>query len=79
MTIISDGYEFTFKRKPARMHVIRNDGFCWGRLVTADDEFDVSTRRDFYDYDDETAAEAFIRVAKTGRYEEPYASWRVGW
>lgn len=77
--IISEAFPFTLKKQPAQMYVVRNDGFCWGRLVLEDGtEYDVESKRDRYDYDDDEAAASFIYLAKRGMIEEPMSSWRIG-
>jgi hypothetical protein len=57
---ISEGFPVTFRGAPAQLHILRNDGYCWGRLVTASGEqFDVSPAEedlDLYDYADGDAA-----------------------
>lgn len=80
MTLISEGIPATIRRRPALVHVVRNDGYCYGRVLFTDDnsEHDVSTSRDWYDADDEDAAAAFVRKAERRPLEEPAASWRVG-
>lgn len=78
MALISAGYPFTFKRAPAVLHVIRNDGYCWGRIVQGLQEYDVQLkRRDVYDETDEDAARALINAAQRGHAEPPMASWRL--
>lgn len=63
--LISQAFPLTYDRKPAQMRVLRNDGYCWGRLITADGaQLDVATARDHYDDCDEDAAASFIRAAK---------------
>lgn len=67
--IISDPVSFEFEGLPAVMRVLRNDGHCWGRIVTATGEqLDVSSRKDFYDWFDGDAAQQFINaVQRRGR------------
>jgi hypothetical protein len=78
MSFISFGLNTTYKRQPAQIYVIRNDGFCWGRLVLKDGtNFDISTSRDYYEHDDVSAAEAFERAMRRGKVEEPMASWTI--
>lgn len=70
----SESREFKFKGKPATMTVMRNNGHCWGRIVTQDGaEFDVTTRKDWYEECDDDALEAFIRAAR--RNVEPAIGW----
>lgn len=46
----------TFRGAPAALHVIRNDGYCWGKVTTAGGEqFDVGSDDDLYDEPDEVA------------------------
>ena len=61
---------FTYEGKPAQMYVLRNDGYCWGRIVTeSGQELDVTTEADHYDQEDEIAADAFIEAALGGAAE----------
>jgi hypothetical protein len=70
--LISEGHEFSFRKQPATMTVLRNDGYCWGRIETADGQrFDVSTGKDWYDYDDESAAEGFVRASRRSSNVDP--------
>jgi hypothetical protein len=67
---ISEATAFTYKGKSAEMYVLRNNGYCWGRVITSRGlQLDVSTRRDHYDREDGDAANAFIRKAKRGGVE----------
>lgn len=82
MSLISAPESFTFRKRPARMYVVRNDGFCYGRLCVTQPsgvihEHDVATKRDYYERDDADAAQAFINAARRGNFEEPMASWRL--
>jgi hypothetical protein len=75
--IFSPPYPFEFRKQPAQMYVVRNDGFCWGRIVLKDGtNYDVATQRDHYERIDEEAAEAFMNKARRG-VEEPISSWRL--
>lgn len=67
----------TYQGKPARISVMRNDGFCWGRIRLADDgtQLDVTTRRDQYDEPDEVALAAFIRASQRPQRVEPAVGW----
>lgn len=67
----------THDGKPAQLSVIRNDGYCWGRIRFQDDrepQLDVMTRKDCYDDDDTAALDTFERAAKRGRVE-PAVGW----
>ena len=76
--LISEPRTITFRRRPARLYVLRNNGYCWGCIVDADGhEWDVFTRTDWYDQDDEEALDAFERAAKRGRFE-PHAGAPMG-
>lgn len=76
---ISEVFPATFKGEPAQVRVVRSDGYCWGRLVTKTEEFDISTSRDYYDAPDEDAAEAFIRAVKRGKVESIVSTSPIGW
>lgn len=66
----------TFRRAPAVLSVIRNNGSCWGRLITAQGvELDVVTRRDWYDQGDEDALDAFERASRNPRCVSAACGW----
>jgi hypothetical protein len=72
---ISEPFPFTLAQKPARLYVLRNDGYCWGRVIDhAGLEWDVSTHHDYYGEPDEIAAEAFIRKAQRFQLQLPAGS-----
>lgn len=78
--LISEAFALKFNGRPANMRVIRNDGYCWGRLICLDGtEFDVSTARDHYDDDDDKAARAFIRAAQRGNVDDPSGWEGIGY
>lgn len=65
MAIISAARTIKIHGKTAKLCVIRNNGFCWGNVSTPDGKaFDVHTRADHYDSDDDEALDAFERAAK---------------
>jgi hypothetical protein len=71
--ILSDEFPFTFRSKPAKLRVVRNNAYCWAEAwVTVSsnkktERYSISTRADHYDEADEEAAEAFIRAARNPR------------
>lgn len=70
--LISQAFRFTLKGAPADMRVVRNNGYCWGRIVFPDRrraQLDVSSRFDLYWRADDYAAEVFIRKALRGGTE----------
>jgi hypothetical protein len=70
--IFSDAFPTTLRDLPCNVYVARNDGFCWGVAVFADGVArDITVRKDWYDYPDEDAAEAFIRKARRHDGLEP--------
>lgn len=76
--LISDPRDITFRRRPARLFALRNNGYCWGRVIDADGaQWDVDTAHDWYDYDDDDALDAFERAAKRGKVE-PLAGAPLG-
>jgi hypothetical protein len=78
--IFSDAFPITFKGQPAQLRVVRNDGFCWGRLVLkSGEELDIETGRDQYERADEDAAVAFENAAKRGNVEPAVGEYRIGW
>lgn len=78
--IFSDAFPVKIKGRSAQIRVVRNDAFCWGRIVYSDGaEFDIETRRDYYDHADEDAAFAFERAVRRGRLEEPLTDFRIGY
>jgi hypothetical protein len=75
----SEMFPITLKGKPAQLYVCRNNAFCWGRVVLPNGKnYDVDTRRDYYDQEDLVAAEAFERAAKRGKLELS-KSWPIAW
>lgn len=69
---ISASIEFRFKDAPAHMYVLREDGYCWGRIIDATGaQWDLHSQRDYYDEPDEDAANAFIRRSHIRRLIEP--------
>ena len=64
--IASESFPFVFRRKPATLTVMRNNGYCWGRIDAPHQSkpLDVITARDWYEFPDEEAAQAFIRKAE---------------
>lgn len=73
--IESAAVDFKFKGEPAKMAVMRNNGYCWGRIYQGDDRYDVTTRKDWYEYPDEDAIPAFIRASRRESNVEPAAGW----
>jgi hypothetical protein len=75
MSLWSDPFSFRLHNKPAVVYVVRNNGECWGRIVTeGGTEYDVSTRKDWYDQEDLSAAMAFANRAR-GEHLDPPAGW----
>lgn len=65
-----------YRKQPASLSVMRNDGYCWGRLITAGGEkLDVFTRRDHYEENDTDALEAFERAARNPRCVDKAEGW----
>jgi hypothetical protein len=78
--IASDPIPVTIKGRAAQMRVIRNSGFCWGRIIYPDNmEADVHPQRDFYNWTDEEAVRAMERHANRKGTTEVLGSWRFGW
>lgn len=69
--LISHARRIQWRGKPADLRVVRNDGYCWGLLVDGEAAWDVSTRRDLYDYCDTDALDAFERASRNPRCVEP--------
>jgi hypothetical protein len=70
--IISQPFEFVLAQQPARLYVLRNDGYCWARVVDSlGIQWDVTTYHDYYGEPDEVAAEAFIRKAQRWQLQIP--------
>lgn len=70
--LISQAFPFKLKGAPAEMRVLRNNGYCWGRVIFTDRrraQLDVGSRLDLYEQDDVYAAEVFIRKALRGGAE----------
>lgn len=66
MTLRTDSVGFTYKREPCTITVTRNNGYCWGEVTVlrTDRVFTVHTKRDWYDYPDDDAQDAFIRALR---------------
>lgn len=75
--IASDPVAFTFQGFDAYIYVIRNDGYCWGRIVRVDGaKFDVMhIRKDMYDEEDEYIIEKYIALARNPKYVKPAVGW----
>lgn len=60
--IRSGPFHYTLLGRPVNLLILRNAGYCWGRLVFAGGEnFDVGgTERDLYDWDDASAADEIV-------------------
>lgn len=72
----SNAIPVRFRGRAGTIRVFRNNGSAWGRInLPGGDEFDVYTNRDYYEYDDASAAAAFMRAANRGQYE-PAIGWR---
>jgi hypothetical protein len=70
--ILSEAFRL---RNGAALYVMRNNGDCWGRIVTADgEERDVYGRSDQYNAPDHEAAEYFERQFRRGK-SEPAVGW----
>jgi hypothetical protein len=75
--IASPGYTFEWHGKAATLYVLRNDGYCWGRLVDhTGKEFDVLGEADLYDCED---SEAFARLADWANDDPTSVSDAHGW
>lgn len=59
----SEAVGFEYKGKPAKMSVMRNDGYCWGRIRQGDVQLDVETDDDLYDETDAGALDVLIQAA----------------
>jgi hypothetical protein len=64
--LISKSLSVTHEGKPATLVVLRNDGFCWGRLQAASGDLDVLPDFDLYDETDDTALDILARIVATG-------------
>lgn len=70
--LISHPRHLVLKRRAARLYVLRNNGYCWGRLIfDGGEEHDIVTRADLYDRQDEEALDALERKARRSGFEEP--------
>lgn len=67
--LTSDGINLTFEGQPATLRILRHDGCCWARIVTATGEaLDVQPKWDIYDYEDGEAFEFLKRyIRRLGR------------
>ncbi|MBT2325506.1 hypothetical protein J7E62_24540 [Variovorax paradoxus] len=76
--IMSDAVAVTFRGEPATLRVMRNDGYCWGRIVAYDkQQFDVSVPddEDVYDDCDEHALERFEECMHDEILVSPAVAW----
>jgi hypothetical protein len=64
--LISAPFPFEHAGQPAQLRVLRNDGFCWGRIVLADGtNLDVGIEEaDWYDLTDTDAAQVILELVK---------------
>jgi hypothetical protein len=66
----------TYQGQPAELSVIRNDGVCWGRLVTAQGaKYDVECPVDQYEEDDSDALDAFSEALDDPTNVSDAAGW----
>lgn len=66
--------------KSAQLMVLRNDGFCWGRIVLADGtNLDVDSASDYYEYDDEYVLDRFEDLSTIPRHVSPAQGWPMQW
>ena len=65
MTTVSKSLDVQFRGKPAELVIMRNDGFCWGRIDSPMGQFDVIPQNDLYDETDDTALECMARIVST--------------
>jgi hypothetical protein len=78
MAHFTDAIPITFRGKLADLCVIRNDGYCWGRITTAaGEQFDVSPieDEDLYDSDDVDARQRFEELARDEANISPAQAW----
>lgn len=69
-----------FRGERAQLTILRNDGYCWGRIVTSTGKnFDVQTEEDWYDLDDADAMDAAEEAAKDPANVSPAQGWPLGW
>jgi len=63
--IRSHALEFNWRGHPAKLYLMRNDGYAWGRIIDVlGAEFDVNPPNgDVYDWDDTTALEFLAEYA----------------
>ena len=75
--ISSDAVTFTYKGKPATLCVMRNNGYCWGRIVCQDGtQWDVMhIHKDMYEQPDEDVLEAYIRLSRNPKCVNPAVGW----
>lgn len=65
--LISESRAITFRGKRATLCVLRNNGYCWGRITCGREQYDVETEDDQYDEDDLDALHAFAKAAADPR------------
>ena len=70
--LISGGRKIRFRGKRAVLIVLRNNGYCWGRVECPDGRrFDIDADEDHYDDEDDDAIDAFIEYAKDDKNIHP--------
>ena len=73
--IASTPRPITYRRQPATLTVMRNDGFVWGRLRQGALQLDVTTRKDRYWEHDEDILDAFERASRNPNCVEDACGW----
>ncbi len=71
----SNEVDIDFNGKPAKLAVMRNNGYCWGRIRQDGQQFDVMTETDWYDLPDDEVEEACIQAAKDPTNVQPAVGW----
>lgn len=80
--LISSPRRTIYKDTEARLFVLRNNGYCWGRLVLPDQtQFDVEPPdgKDPYDWPDWDAADLLEEQVAAGRVTGPLHSMELWW
>ena len=72
----TEGRPIIFRKKRGTLTAMRNDGACWGRIVLdGGTKYDVWTKTDHYDKDDDDALDRFERAMKRPDCVTPAESW----
>lgn len=80
MTDIRTVLSTTYRGQPAQISVLRNNGYCWGQLVTKSlGQFTIDLDRDLYDCGDAEVAEELDAIVQQAQGDLEPAPWEISW